>query len=97
MVSIPKVVGVMSCGFLLCLGLSTAAQAGNTASAADEMKADQSNRRQGGQELQELTAVRHDASGHCAICEDRSHSELAGQVLHVLRGEIDGHPRSRFS
>ena len=53
MVSIPKVVGVMSCGFLLCLGLSTAAQAGNTASAADEMKADQSNRRQGGQEIQE--------------------------------------------
>jgi hypothetical protein len=28
MVSIPKVVGVLSCGFLLCLGLSTAAHAG---------------------------------------------------------------------
>ena len=28
MVSIPKVVGVLSCGFLLCLGLSTAAYAG---------------------------------------------------------------------
>ena len=27
MVPIPKVVGVMSCGFLLCLGLSNAAQA----------------------------------------------------------------------
>ena len=53
MVSIPKVVGVMSCGFLLCLGLSHAAQAENAASAQDEMKADQSDRRQGGQEAGE--------------------------------------------
>ena len=29
MVSIPKVVGVLSCGFVLCLGLSTAAHAAN--------------------------------------------------------------------
>jgi len=35
MVSISKVVGILSCGFLLCLGLS------NTASAADEMKSGQ--------------------------------------------------------
>ena len=33
MVSIPKVVGVLSCGFLLCLGLS------NVASSADELNA----------------------------------------------------------
>ena len=39
MVPIPKIVGVPSCGFLLCLGLSTAAQAGYGTSAADEMKA----------------------------------------------------------
>ena len=44
-VSIPKVVGVMSCGFLLCLGLSNAAQADNAASAQDEMKAGQSDHR----------------------------------------------------
>ncbi len=37
MVSIPKVVGVLSCGFMLCLGLSHVAQAGNAASAADEI------------------------------------------------------------
>jgi hypothetical protein len=49
MFSIPKVVGVLSCGFLLCLGLSHAAQAENAASAADEMKADQPDHRQGGQ------------------------------------------------
>ena len=53
MVSLLKVVGVMSCGFLLCLGLSPAAQADNAASAQDEMKADQSDRRQGGQEAGE--------------------------------------------
>ena len=53
MVSISKVAGVMSCGFLLCLGLSHAAQAGNAAPTTDEMKADQSDRRQGGQEAGE--------------------------------------------
>jgi hypothetical protein len=51
MVSIPKIVGVLSCGALLCLGLSNVAQAGNTASSADEIKADQSDRRQSGQEI----------------------------------------------
>jgi hypothetical protein len=45
MVAIPKVVGVMSSGFLLCLGLS-----GNAASTADEMKEGQSGERIGGQE-----------------------------------------------
>ena len=53
MVSIPKVVGVLSCGVVLCLGLSHAAQAGNAASAQDDMKADRSDRRQGGQEAGE--------------------------------------------
>lgn len=54
MASLPKVVGVLSCGFLLLLGLSNAAQAGNAASAKEEMEgeqsgSDQSDRRQGGQ------------------------------------------------
>ena len=53
MVSIPKVVGAMSCGFVLCLGLSYPAHADYAASAADEMKAEQSDRRQGGQEAGE--------------------------------------------
>src|SRR4249919_1353174 len=47
MVSIPKVVGVLSCGFLLCLGLSNAAQAGNTPGASDVMKTDSQTDRQG--------------------------------------------------
>jgi hypothetical protein len=53
MVSILKVVGVLSCGFLLGLGLSNAAQADYAASTADKLKADQSDRRQGGQEAGE--------------------------------------------
>jgi hypothetical protein len=53
MVPFPKAVGVLSCGFLLCLGLSHAAQADTAASAQDEMKADQSDHRQGGQEAGE--------------------------------------------
>lgn len=44
MVTIPKLVGVMSCGALLCLGLS-----GTVASAADAMKAGQAGERIGGQ------------------------------------------------
>ena len=53
MVSIPKTIGVVSCGFLLCLGLSNASQADHAASSADKLKADQSDRRQGGQEAGE--------------------------------------------
>jgi hypothetical protein len=44
MLSIPKVVGVMSCGFLLCLGLS-----GTAALATDEMQPGQPPDRIGGQ------------------------------------------------
>jgi hypothetical protein len=44
MAHIPTVVGVISCGFLLCLGLS-----GDAASAADEINAGQAADRIGGQ------------------------------------------------
>ena len=53
MISLRKVVGVMSCGFLLCFGLSQSAQAENAALSADKLKTDQSDRRQGGQEAGE--------------------------------------------
>jgi hypothetical protein len=53
MVSIPKIVCVLSCGLLLCLGLSNAAQAHSEALAPDNLKTDQSDRRQGGQEVGE--------------------------------------------
>jgi len=49
MESISKIVGFMFCGFLLCSGLYTATQSDYAASAADELKADHSDRSEGGQ------------------------------------------------
>jgi uncharacterized membrane protein YcgQ (UPF0703/DUF1980 family) len=46
MVSISKVVGVLSCGFLLCLGLSNEAQAEHAPAAGDNMKSDSQSDRQ---------------------------------------------------
>ena len=48
MIPIPKVAGVLSCGFLLCLGLSTAAQ-------AEDMKAGQSEGKGGQADQKEMT------------------------------------------
>ena len=45
MVSIPKVVGLMSCGFLLCLGLSTAAQVDEMKGGQDSKKGEQAGRK----------------------------------------------------
>ena len=47
MVSITKVVGVLSCGFLLSLGLSNAAQAEHPPAPSDVMKTDSVTDRQG--------------------------------------------------
>ena len=47
MVSIPKIVGVLSCGLLLCLGLSNAAQAEHAPAPSDVMKTDAQSDRQG--------------------------------------------------
>jgi len=47
MLSIPKLVGILSCGLLLCLGLSNAAQAEHSPSASDVMKTDSQSDRQG--------------------------------------------------
>ena len=47
MVSIPKVVGVLSCSFLLCLGLSNAVQAEHAPGPSDLMKTDSVTDQQG--------------------------------------------------
>jgi hypothetical protein len=47
MVSIPKVVGVLSCSFLLCLGLSNFAQAEHAPGPSDVMKTDSVTDQQG--------------------------------------------------
>ena len=49
MVSIPKVVGVLSCGLLLCLGLSTTAQ-------TEDMKAGQSEGKGGQADQKDMTS-----------------------------------------
>ena len=77
MVSIPKIVGVLSCGLLLCLGLSTAAQADDAASAADKLKVDQSDRRQGGQEAGEQQMS--DTQGG----QSKDSTMITGEVLRV--------------
>jgi hypothetical protein len=46
MSSIPTMIGVLSCGFLLNLGISNVAQV-HAASTADSLKAEQTERRQG--------------------------------------------------
>lgn len=48
MASIPKVIGLMSCGFLLSLGLSNAVQAENEAPAVEGEKASTPHERQPG-------------------------------------------------
>ena len=77
MVSIPKVISVMSCGVLLCLGLSNAAQADNAA-VQDEMKADQSDRRQGGQVIGEKQSSDEMKGGQA-----KSGKTIKGEVLRV--------------
>ncbi len=47
MVSMSKIVGVLSCGFLLCLGLSNAAKAEHAPGPSDVMKTDSVTDRQG--------------------------------------------------
>ena len=47
MVSIPKIIGVLSCGFLLSLGLSNAVQAEHAPAPSDVMKTDSQTDRQG--------------------------------------------------
>jgi len=63
MASIPTMVGVLSCGFLLSLGVSNAVQV-HAASTGDSMKVEQTDRRQGGQEPGEkqMDAVQGDQS-----------------------------------
>jgi hypothetical protein len=67
--SLPKIVGAISCGVLLCLGLS-----GNAA--ADKLKADQSDRRQGGQ-----------AAGETQMNDMESDHSISGKTI---KGEVLG-------
>jgi hypothetical protein len=79
MVSIPKVVGVMSCGFLLCLGLSNTVRADNATSTADsKLKGDQTDRRQGGQDAGEKQMSDEMKGG-----QSKDGKMIKGEVLRV--------------
>ncbi len=52
MVSISKVIGLTSCSVMLCLGLSNVVQADTNPPAAEDMKTDQTDRRDAGGEQQ---------------------------------------------
>src|SRR5438874_7778291 len=77
MISLSKVVGIVTCGFLLCLGLSTAAQVDKADSPVDRLKADQSDRRQGGQEAGEKQ--KKDMEGN----QSDGTKTIKGEVLRV--------------
>jgi hypothetical protein len=80
MVHISKVVGVLSCSFLLCLGVT-----GNAASAADKMKADQSSERVGGQ------AGLESEEGKLKGLTGESPEQLGGQAgLQSEEGKLNG-------
>ncbi len=99
MVSIPKVVGVLSCGFLLCLGLSTAAQADEMKSGQDskkgeqdklkkdDMKAGQSARK-GGQAGVKGEEDKSKGVDMNAVCPDAGRGRLEGAV-HLGRNHYD--------
>ena len=82
MAFISKTVGVLSCGLLLGLGLSYTAQADYADSAADKLKADQSDRRQGGQEAGETQV--NDMMGDHPI----GGKTIKGEVLGIDRDNI---------
>jgi uncharacterized protein YdeI (BOF family) len=63
--------------FVLCLGLSTAVQADDAATAADRLKTDQSDRRQGGQEA-DKTQMRETESD-----TSTDSKTITGEVLRV--------------
>jgi len=79
MVSLSKIVGGLAFGFLLCLGLSPAVQADNAASEADsKLKAEQTDRRQGGQETGEKQTNGKMKSGDSTVGKT-----IKGEVLRV--------------
>jgi hypothetical protein len=77
MLSIPKAAGVMSCAFLLCLGLS-----GTATLAADDMQLGKSGERIGGQ-----SGHRGDEDKLQGVAGDSSGKRIGGQLGH--RGDED--------
>ena len=83
MVSIPKVVGVLSCGFLLCLGLSNAAQAEHAPAPSDIMKTDSVTDRQGFQSDDDKQTNVDDEKGSNNAKDTRT---IKGELFRVENG-----------
>jgi hypothetical protein len=64
MVPIPKIVGILSCGMLLCFGLSNATQAEHKPAPSDVMKTDAQDDRQGFQSDDDKQMNKKQGSSH---------------------------------
>src|SRR6478672_11167100 len=91
MVSMQKVVGVLSCGFLLCLGLSNAAQAEHPPAPSDVMKTDSVSDRQGFQSDDDKQTNVDDEKGsnHAKDAKEvRLHTDKTTQMMgEVKKGD----------
>jgi uncharacterized membrane protein YcgQ (UPF0703/DUF1980 family) len=83
MASIPKIVGVLSCGFLLCLGLSSVAQAEHAPAPSDLMKTDSESDRQGYQSDDDKQKTVNDEKGSDRAKDDKT---IKGELFRVKDG-----------
>jgi hypothetical protein len=83
MVSIPKIVGVLSCGFLLCLGLSSVAQAEHAPAPSDLMKTDSESDRQGYQSDDDKQKTVNDEKGSDRAKDAKT---IKGELFRVKDG-----------
>jgi uncharacterized membrane protein YcgQ (UPF0703/DUF1980 family) len=83
MVSISKVVGVLSGGFLLCLGLSSAAQAEHALGASDLMKTNAVTDQQGFQSDDDKQKTVNDEKGSARA---ESAKTITGELFRVKDG-----------
>ncbi len=83
MESIPKIVGVLSCGFLLCLGLSSVAQAEHAPAPSDLMKTDTQTDRQGFQSDDDKQKTVNDEKGTNRADDAKT---ITGELFRVRDG-----------
>jgi hypothetical protein len=83
MVSIHKIVGVLSCGFLLCLGLSSVAQAEHAPAPSDLMKTDSESDRQGYQSDDDKQKTVNDEKGSDRAKDAKT---IMGELFRVKDG-----------
>jgi hypothetical protein len=83
MVSIHKIIGVLSCGLLLCFGLFQAAQAEHSPSPSDVMKTDSQSDRQGFQSDDDRQKNVGDQKGSTRV---EAAKTITGELVRVKDG-----------